>query len=185
MFHTLPYSSSVLLSLISSPHSGLHFTTCTVKKVSGFPFPRDVTDQTLPGREKLNYSHPGRLRSMTSRLGTGKLLTFFYSVLTSSFITLNTMIYRALSCTGRGATRRCRLFGLTSSATKYVHIKSTTVYAPRRNWDSPNPFLASECSPPPRNRGEGAHKPAGGGWGGVPIPWRNMEQPYVCSPCPV
>ncbi len=23
--------------------------------------------------------------------------------------------------------------------TKYVHIKSTTVYAPRRNWDSPNP----------------------------------------------
>ena len=41
--------------------------------------------------------------------------------------------------------------------TKYVHIKSTTVYAPRRNWDSPNPFLASECSPPPRNRGEGAH----------------------------
>jgi hypothetical protein len=43
--------------------------------------------------------------------------------------------------------------------TKYVHIKSTTVYAPRRNWDSPNPFLASECSPPPRNRGEGV------GWG--------------------
>ena len=41
--------------------------------------------------------------------------------------------------------------------TKYVHIKSTTVYATRRNWDSPNPFLASECSPPPRNRGEGAH----------------------------
>jgi hypothetical protein len=40
---------------------------------------------------------------------------------------------------------------------EYVHIKSTTVYAPRRNWDSPNPFLASECSPPPRNRGEGAH----------------------------
>jgi hypothetical protein len=41
--------------------------------------------------------------------------------------------------------------------TKYVHIKSTTVYTPRRNWDSPNPFLASECFPPPRNRGEGAH----------------------------
>ncbi len=41
--------------------------------------------------------------------------------------------------------------------TKYVHIKSTTVYALRRNWDSPNPFLASECYPPPRNRGEGAH----------------------------
>ncbi len=44
-----------------------------------------------------------------------------------------------------------------ADTTKYVHIKSTTVYAPRRNWDYPNPFLASECSPPPRNRGEGAH----------------------------
>jgi hypothetical protein len=50
--------------------------------------------------------------------------------------------------------------------TKYVHIKSTTVYAPRRNWDSPNPFLASECSPPPRNRGEGGHTSLRvGGWG--------------------
>ncbi len=47
--------------------------------------------------------------------------------------------------------------------TKYVHIKSTTVYAPRRNWDSPNPFLASECSPPPRNRGGGGLRV--GGWG--------------------
>ncbi len=59
--------------------------------------------------------------------------------------------------------------------TKYVHIKSTTVYAPRRNWDSPNPFLASECSPPPRNRGEGAHYPSGGGWGGVPIPTKGIH----------
>jgi hypothetical protein len=59
--------------------------------------------------------------------------------------------------------------------TKYVHIKSTTVYAPRRNWDSPNPFLASECSLPPRNRGEGAHLPAGGGMGGVPIPTRGIH----------
>jgi hypothetical protein len=48
--------------------------------------------------------------------------------------------------------------------TKYVHIKSTTVYAPRRNWDSPNPFLASECSPPPRNRGEGHTSLRVGGW---------------------
>ncbi len=59
--------------------------------------------------------------------------------------------------------------------TKYVYIKSTTVYAPHRNWDSPNPFLASECSPPPRNRGEGAHQPAGGGLGGVPIPTRGIH----------
>jgi hypothetical protein len=40
-------------------------TTCnscinTVKKVSGFPVPsRDVTFQTLPGREQFNYSRPG------------------------------------------------------------------------------------------------------------------------------
>jgi hypothetical protein len=38
--------------------------------------------------------------------------------------------------------------------------------SPRRNWDSPNPSLASECAPPPRT-GRGAHSPAGGG---VPIP---------------
>ncbi len=50
-------------------------------------------------------------------------------------------------------------------STKYVHIKSTTVYAPRRNWDSPNPFLASECSPPPRNRGRGHTSLRVGGWG--------------------
>ncbi len=38
--------------------------------------------------------------------------------------------------------------------------------SPRRNWDSPNPFLASECAPPPRT-GEGgrAHLPAGEGLG--------------------
>jgi hypothetical protein len=27
--------------------------------------------------------------------------------------------------------------------------------SPRRNWDSPNPSLASECAPPPRIRGAG------------------------------
>jgi hypothetical protein len=53
----------------------------TVKKVNHFPVPsRDVTDQTLSGREKLNYSRPGRFWSVTSRLGTGKRLTLFYSV---------------------------------------------------------------------------------------------------------
>ncbi len=42
-----------------------------------------------------------------------------------------------------GWRNRCIMLIMT---TKYVHIKSTTVYAPRRNWDSPNPFLASKCS---------------------------------------
>jgi hypothetical protein len=59
------------------------------------------------------------------------------------------------ACEGVGEFQFGRLERITN--TKYVHIKSTTVYAPRRNWDSPNPFLASDCSPPPRNRGEGAH----------------------------
>jgi hypothetical protein len=35
--------------------------------------------------------------------------------------------------------------------------------SPRRNWDSPNPSVASECAPPPRT--EGAHSPAGEGLG--------------------
>jgi hypothetical protein len=43
------------------------------KKVRDFPVPsRDVTNQTLSGREKLNYSPPWRVW-----LGTGKSLTFF------------------------------------------------------------------------------------------------------------
>jgi hypothetical protein len=34
----------------------------TVKKINDFPVPsRDVTDQTIPGREKYNYSRPGRV----------------------------------------------------------------------------------------------------------------------------
>ncbi len=49
--------------------------------------------------------------------------------------------------------------------TKNMYIKSTTVYVPRRNWDSPNPSLASECAPPPRTGGRGAHSPAGAGLG--------------------
>ncbi len=58
--------------------------------------------------------------------------------------------------------------------------QSTYIYrvqcmSPRRNWDSPTPYLASECTPPPGAKTGGAHSPAGGGLGGVPIPsddWR-------------
>ncbi len=35
--------------------------------------------------------------------------------------------------------------------------------SPRRNWDSPNPSLTSECAPPPGPGG--AHSPAGEGLG--------------------
>jgi hypothetical protein len=53
------------------------------KKFDDFPIPspsRDVTNQTLPGWEKFNNSRPGRVWLVTCRLGTGKSLTFFYSV---------------------------------------------------------------------------------------------------------
>jgi hypothetical protein len=40
--------------------------------------------------------------------------------------------------------------------TKYVHIKSTTVYAPRRNWDSPQPPTRRlVCPLPPVSGGRG------------------------------
>ncbi len=54
---------------------------CTVKKFIVFPVPsRDVTNQTLSGREKFNNSRPGRVWLVTSRLGPGKTITFIYSV---------------------------------------------------------------------------------------------------------
>jgi hypothetical protein len=53
----------------------------TVKKFNYFPvLSQDVTNQTLPGREKFNYSWSGRVWLVTSLLGTGKSSTFFYSV---------------------------------------------------------------------------------------------------------
>ncbi len=59
--------------------------------------------------------------------------------------------------------------------TKYVHIKSTTVYAPRRNWDSPQPPTHRlVCSLPPVSGGRGTL--AGEkGVGRVPIPMRGIH----------
>jgi hypothetical protein len=49
-----------------------------------FPVPsRDVTSQTLAGRELLNYSRPGRVWLVTSRLGTGKTITFLQCIPTA------------------------------------------------------------------------------------------------------
>jgi hypothetical protein len=65
--------------------SRLAIPVCTVKSVIDFPVPsRDVTNQfyqTLPGGEYFSYSWPGRVWLVTSRLGTVKLLTFFYRVI--------------------------------------------------------------------------------------------------------
>jgi hypothetical protein len=71
-----------------------------------------------------------------------------------------------------GTTYIIHSFGESSmiTNTKYVHIKSTTVYAPRRNWDSPQPPTRRlVCPLPPVSGGRGTL--AGEkGVGRVPIP---------------
>ncbi len=38
--------------------------------------------------------------------------------------------------------------------------------SPRQNWDSPTPYLASECAPPPGPKGGGGHtRLRAMGWG--------------------
>jgi hypothetical protein len=55
--------------------------------------------------------------------------------------------------------------GQTVVTTKYVYIKILQCMSARQDWDSPNPSLASECAPPARAGGGGAHSPAGEGLG--------------------
>jgi len=51
------------------------------KELAIFPSPAGMSLTKLSlGGKKLNYSRPGRVWSVTSRLGTGKRLTLFYSV---------------------------------------------------------------------------------------------------------
>ncbi len=52
--------------------------------------------------------------------------------------------------------------------TKYVHIKSTTVYAPCRNWDSPQPLSRQRVFPSPQKQGGGGTLACGWGVGGSP-----------------
>ncbi len=47
-----------------------------------------------------------------------------------------------------------------------VRTYKDSVYAPRRNWDSPNPFLACECAPSPQKQGGGGTLACGWGVGG-------------------
>jgi hypothetical protein len=50
----------------------------TVKKVIGFPVnSREVTNQTLPGREELNNFRPGTVWLVTCPLGTENRYPFF------------------------------------------------------------------------------------------------------------
>jgi hypothetical protein len=51
------------------------------KELAIFPSPAGMSLTKLSlGGKKLNYSRPGRVWSVTSRLGMGKRLTLFYSV---------------------------------------------------------------------------------------------------------
>jgi hypothetical protein len=49
--------------------------------------------------------------------------------------------------TGEGKCNE-RGWACTPHPTKYVHIKSTTVYAPRRNWDCGTLYMYVLCAPP-------------------------------------
>ncbi len=63
------------------PYVHIHQICTLWKKVMVFPVPsEDVTNQTFPGRELSNYSRPGRVWLVTSRLGTVKTIIVFYSV---------------------------------------------------------------------------------------------------------
>ncbi len=50
-------------------------------------------------------------------------------------------------------------------STKYVHIKSTTVYVPSSELGLSHPLSRQRVCPYPRNQGGGAHSPAGEGLG--------------------
>jgi hypothetical protein len=52
------------------------------------PAGMSLTKLSLAGK-KLNYSRPGRVWSVTSRLGTGKRLTLFYSAVIRKYFFVN------------------------------------------------------------------------------------------------
>jgi hypothetical protein len=58
--------------------------------------------------------------------------------------------------------------------------------SPLRNWDSSNPYPASECAPTPPEPKGGGHTRLGGGGGGGPIPTTGEKAKHsaysVCSP---
>jgi hypothetical protein len=72
------FSGTFTIFVYMYAHCTIHCRGHTGKKVSGFPVrSRDVTNQTLPGLESLNYSLPVRVWLVTYRLGTGKSITSF------------------------------------------------------------------------------------------------------------
>ncbi len=76
-FRLVPACSRYITSPCSQSPNNRHLLHC--KKGSRFSRPQPG-HQTLPGRELLNYSRPGRVWQVIFPLGTGKSLTFFYIV---------------------------------------------------------------------------------------------------------
>jgi hypothetical protein len=80
IFHATHVITCVVLDLIILYRIiEYHFNRLNVVKRYRFsrPQPGCRYNQTLPGRESLNYSRPGRTWLVTSRLKTGKTITFF------------------------------------------------------------------------------------------------------------
>ncbi len=114
-------STSVLIrpTTVQIPNLALfemkRMATYTVKKVIGFPVTsREVTNQTLPPS-----SRPGRVWLVTSRLVSGKPITFFYSVLDKSWtcVIAWVCIWWELGCPGFRALQTA-----TISKTKKSHL---------------------------------------------------------------
>ncbi len=99
----------------------------------------------------LSVMQPQVFREITNLHILSFNVIFYYNTLLFAFFLLKNLSNNtAHRLSAIHITRRALPFKLPT--TKYVVIKSTTVYSisPRRNWDSPNPSLTSECAPPPR-----------------------------------
>ncbi len=72
------YKWNFFLEFLKGDQRSLLLNTYTAKKIFDFPVPSwDVPNQTLPGREKFNYSRPGRVWLVTSPAGDGKIDKLF------------------------------------------------------------------------------------------------------------
>jgi hypothetical protein len=76
-------------------------------------------------------------------------------------------------------TQSCAIVRLKLKVRVYKEYHSVCM-SPGQNWDSPNPSLASECTPPPRTGGGGAHSPAGEGLGASQF--RRLEKKFSTLP---
>jgi hypothetical protein len=83
---------TIIFALRGNPKKEVLFRAKTAgmhckKELAIFPSPAGMSLTKLSlGGKKLNYSRPGRVWSVTSRLGTGKRPTFFYSVVAPASI---------------------------------------------------------------------------------------------------